>query len=203
MRAIGFALIVIAAAIGALWPWVQLNFFGNKIKDFELDQIQNGRVWQHVIQLSETDNPVRLRLRASYIVDAKLPPLKVPVKVDISDKEGPLLTGILSFPTQGITTGPDQDPVRGSQALKFNVINDGDHALLVSLAPNPNDGGIATPAISSISASVVGNAPELNDDHKALAAIVGLSGLYLIIRFRRKKSARGAQAGKRKWGRGE
>lgn len=201
MRTIGFALIAIGVCIALLWPWAQLNFLGNKIAYLRFDEVSNGQIWQRVVELEKTSNPVRIRFQASYKVDASLPPLRFPVKVIISDAQGTLLSGILSFPTQGITAGPEQQPVRGSQPLEFNVLNDGSHAIVVSPAPNPNDGGILKPAIGSISASVVGNAPPVNDDHLALGAIVAMCGLYLIVRYRRRKSK--DQSGPQMWGRGK
>ncbi len=196
-------LIVIAACIGLLWPWAQLNFLGNRIAEFEFDKIQGLENWQQVIELSQADNPVRIRLKTSYQVGAKLPPLKVPVKVMISDAQGTLLSGTVSFPTRGISTGPELEKVRGSQGLEFDVLNNGNHAILVSLAPNSNNGGILKPAIGKISAIVVGNAPELNDDHKALAAIIALCGLYLVVRNRRRKTGAKARSKNRIWGKGK
>ena len=122
----------------------------------------------------------------------------------ITDRDGTLLTGVISFPTQGIETGPEQPKVRGSQALEFGIINNGEHELYLELAPNQNDGGVLRPDIEGISATVIANAPAINEDYKSLAAVMALAGFYLLVRSRKRKKESGGKIDPPpRWGRGE
>ncbi|MDJ0613477.1 MAG: hypothetical protein QNJ29_07345 [Rhizobiaceae bacterium] len=200
MRSVGLLFLLAGLGLGLLWPWAQLNFGGREIASLEYENIRSSA---EVLSFDATsnDNPVRIRLHARYLVGAKLPPVKIPMKVLITDREGALLTGVVSFSTKGIGSGPEQGKVRGSQSLNFNVLNDGEHQLALSFAPNSNDGGIKRSDIDVISATVVANAPEIDDDYKALSAVLALVGFYLFMRSRRRKPSRD-KTPPQKWGRG-
>lgn len=201
MRVVGIMFLLAGLGLGLLWPWAQANFGGNELEKLEFSNLRNGG---EVVTFNATqaDNPIRIRFQAKYLVGAKLPPVKIPVKVLITDREGALLTGVISFPTQGINTGPEQGSVRGSKSLNFNILNEGEHQLALSLAPNSNDGGIARPDIDRVSATVVANAPEITDDYKALSAVLALVGFYLLMRSRRRKKDEGRIDPPKRWGRG-
>ena len=202
MRAIGVVLFLAGLGLGFLWPWAQLNFGGSKFDELKFTQLRNGG---EVLgfNVTKADNPLRIRFQIKYLVGATLPPQKIPMKVLITDREGALLTGVISFSTHGIDAGPEQGTIRGSKSLNFEVLNAGEHQLALSLAPNPNDGGIARPDIDTVTATVVANAPALNDDYKALAAVLSLLGFYLFMRSRRRRNNDGEKAPPPKWGRGE
>jgi len=201
MRIVGVLFLLAGLGIGVLWPWAQIQFGGNELVKLEFAQVRDGGEVLN-FRATKADNPLRIRFQAKYLVGAKLPPVKIPVKVLITDREGTLLTGVISFPTQGIDTGPEQEQVRGSQSLNFDVLNDGEHQLALALASNPNDGGIVRPDIDGVSATVVANAPEINDDYKALSAVLALVGFYLFMRSRRRKGDKGQIDPPTKWGRG-
>ena len=202
MRVFGLLLLACGIAVGAIWPWAQLHFLGNELGKLEFSGLRQGKSEPQSIVLTRDNNRVRIRFQASYLVGAKLPPVKIPVRVVITDLDGTLLSGIVSFPTKGDETGPEQQKVRGSTPLEFGVINDGEHMITLSLAPNPNNGGILVPDIAEVSATVVANAPELRDDYKALAAALALAGIYVLLRSRRKKPGDPPNSTPARWGRG-
>lgn len=159
---------------------------------------------RQTLPLNREDNPIRVRFQIAYKPDGALPPVKIPIKVVITDRDGTLLTGTVSFPTSGRETGPEQPKVRSGTLLNFDVINDGEHELFLELAPNPNDGGITRPAIDGVEVAVVKNAANIRDDYKALAAVMALAGFYILIRSRgRKRKSKDEKTGQRKWGRGD
>ena len=202
MRAIGIIMFLAGLVLGFLWPWVQLNFGGEELEKLQFTQLRSGG---EVISFHATkaDNPLRIRFQIKYLIGATLPPQKIPMKVLITDREGALLTGVISFNTQGIEAGPEQGKIRGSKSLNFEVLNEGEHQLALSLAPNPNDGGIARPDIDTVTATVVAKAPALSDDYKALAAVLALLGFYLFMRSKRRRKDDSKNAPPPQWGRGE
>lgn len=202
MRSLGLVLILAAIAVGLVWPWAQINLQGRAIETLQFGNLQGPIVERRTLDLTENDNPVRARFQASFVPGGALPPLKLPVKVVITDRDGTLLTGVISFPTNSRNTGPENVTVSAGTMLNFNTINDGPHEMFLELAPNPDDGGISRPALEGISVSFVGNAPQLRDDYKALAAVMALAGFYLLVRSRRKKKKDG-ETPPPNWGRGD
>ena len=97
VRTVGLLLIAAGIGLGALWPWAQLKFLGRELQMLEFDQPRNTPSEPAVINLSRGDNPVRMRFRANYLQDGKLPPVKIPIRVVIRDKDGVFLSGIISF----------------------------------------------------------------------------------------------------------
>lgn len=201
MRFLGVILLLAGLGLGVIWPMVQVRLYGNELARLQFAQLKSEAAKPKVIELSKVNNPVRVSFEASYLVGAKLPPVKIPVKVLITDADGALLSGKISFSTKGDETGPEQPKVRGSQSIEFNVLNEGEHLLYLSLAPNKYDDGILVPDIAAVTAIVIGNAPELRDDHKALAAVLVLAGMYVLIRSRRNR--KGKPSPPKRWGRGE
>ncbi|MEL7429477.1 MAG: hypothetical protein AAFN43_05715 [Pseudomonadota bacterium] len=193
MRTLGILFLFMAAGLGLIWPWAQINFLGREVGTLEFGALRGPIAERQVLELTQSDNPVRIRFQAEYKIDGRLPPVKIPVKTVITDVDGTLLSGMISFPTQGIETGPRQEKVRGSQPLNFSVINDGKHELFLELAANPNDGGIARPDIAGITATVIANAPAINEDYKSFAAILALAGVYLLVRSRKRKTGNGGR----------
>lgn len=203
MRILGGVLILFALGIGVLWPWAQITLGGNELAKLEYSNIRASAETLS-LNLTQDHNPVRIRFQAKYLVDGKLPPTKIPVRVLITDREGALLTGKISFATQGIATGPEQGKVRGSQPIEFNVLNDGEHNLLLELAINSHNGGIIRPDIDTVTATVIANAPAINDDYKALSAVLALVGFYLFVRAKRRKRTKGGSTPPQQhWGRGD
>ncbi len=187
MKFVAFIMIAAGIAIGALWPWVQLNYMGRDLGSLKFQQPRPEAQSHESLVLTRDDNPVRIRFRAIYMLEAKLPPVKIPVKVVISDRQGTFLSGVISFSTKGLGTGPERPTVRAGTPLEFSVINDGEHTIELSLAENPNDGGILIPDIDHVTASVIANASELDENYKALAAILALCGFYVLVRSRRSR----------------
>ncbi|MEM9330234.1 MAG: hypothetical protein AAGA53_02845 [Pseudomonadota bacterium] len=202
MKWLGLMLLAAGIALGALWPWAQLNLFGRELARLEFGKPRFNTVSSQALELSDKDNLVRIRFQAAYSVGGKRPPVKVPFKVTVTDTDGLFLTGGISFPTRGNETGPEQEKVRASTPLQFNVLNNGLHRISISLAPNPNDGGISNPDIAGVSAVVVANAAEINDDYKALAAVLALAGIYILLRSRRHNPNATNIKPPDKWGRG-
>ena len=102
MRALGFLFIFAAILAGVVWPWAQINFLGRDLATLEFGNLKGPVVERQTFSVSETDNPVRIRLQARYIMGAKLPQGPLPVRVVITDLEGTLLTGIISFATRNL-----------------------------------------------------------------------------------------------------
>ncbi|MEM7216085.1 MAG: hypothetical protein AAF423_11130 [Pseudomonadota bacterium] len=201
MKAVGILFLLMGIGIGAIWPWAQLNFLGRETDRIEFGQPLSDPPLSSSTVLTKSDNPVRIRFSASYKVGGKLPPIKVPVKILVTDRDGALLSGIISFPTRGAETGPEQEKVRASKSIEFDVINEGEHKIHISLAKNKNSGGILVPDIASVTAIVVANAPELREDYKALAAVLVLAGIYILLRSRRRNKSNRLEPPDR-WGRG-
>lgn len=200
MRTLGFLLIAIALGIGLLLPWAQLNFEGEEVAQINFPDFNRAAINEGTVLLKTADNPVRIRFSAKYKVGGLLPPLKIPVTVKLSDKDGTLVGAIISFSTKGHGGGPDQPLVRSGTNIDVTVQNDGLHKLQLEFAPNKNDNGIAKPDVDLITASFVGNASSVSEDYQIPALILGLVGFYLIIRSRRKK--RNDEPKKPRWGRG-
>ena len=180
MRPLGLLLIFAAICLGLLWPWYQINFQGREVETLQFGNLQSTIVERQTITLTKQDNPVRVRFLASFLVGGKLPPIKLPIKVVITDREGTLLVGIVSFPTKGRTTGPELEPIRAGTLLNFSVLNDGEHEVFLELAPNENDGAILKPALSGVAATFVANAPALQDNFRFLAIVLALAGVYTV-----------------------
>lgn len=203
MRILAILMLLAALGVGVVWPRVQVQLLGNQLAELEFDTLRSAREpVAREIELSRNDNPVRIGFQAKYMVGAKLPPVSVRIKAVITDAEGTLLSGFLSFPTDGISTGPEQPAIRGSQPLIFSVLNDGVHTLYLSLAENPNDGGIETPDIASVTATVIANVPEQDDNIRALSAVLALLGIYLFFRSMRRRPAGPKSDPPQRWGRG-
>lgn len=203
MKQLGLILIAIAIGVGLILPWAQLNFEGEEAASIEFADFHKQGKGEGTVLLKREDNPLRIRFSAKYINDALLPPVKIPVIVKLSDRNGTLIGSIISFPTQGRVSGPEQEAVRAGSNLDATIENDGLHKLELEFAPNKNDGGIKIPAVSYITASFVANAKPLNNDYKIPALFLGLLGFYLIVRSRKnKKGGNGSNSNKPKWGRG-
>lgn len=206
MRVFGLLLLLAGMSLGILWPWAQVNFLGDRGQSVTFGELKGHAPEQRQLFLTRDQNPVRIRFQAAYKVGAKLPPQKIPVNVEITDSDGILLTGTISFSTQGIGTGPEQPKVKASTPLNFKVLNDGPHDIYLTLASNVNDGGIKVSGIDKITATIVANAPVIRDDFKALSAAMALAGFYLIVRSRgrrRKGNTKKTRENPRQWGRGE
>ncbi|MEM8650670.1 MAG: hypothetical protein AAGF54_09095 [Pseudomonadota bacterium] len=205
MKRIGICLVFAGIALGLLWPWYQLNFYGEEFAKLNFSNLRDGTAIHADVDLNKQNNKVRIRFLAYYQVDGKLPPVKLPVKVSINDPVGPFLTGRISFPTNGNFSGPEQPKVAGSNSLEFDVLNDGPHRVTLQLAPNPNPGQFSKPDIEKVIATVVANAPEVQEDYKVLSVVLALTGVYFIIRGRRRKSAdnNNDKSSNKKWGRGQ
>lgn len=200
MKKIGFIMIALALVIGLLLPWVQLNFFdGEEITSVEFTSFNQTPVHESTVLLKTADNPVRLRFFAKYKVAGLLPPVKVPVQLKVSDKNGTLLGAIISFPTDGRGSAPEQQKVTSGSNVLLNVQNDGLHKIELSFAPNKNDNGITNPDVDSIRMTFIGNAVQISDEYKIPAAVLAILGFYLIIRSRRNKPT---TPKKPRWGRG-
>lgn len=185
MRTVGFLFIFIGAAIGLLLPWYQLNFLGKEISEIPFEQFNRTGAGEGTVLLKTDDNPVRVRFFAKYKVGGLLPPVEIPVQVKLSDKDGTLLGAIISFPTQGRDTGPEQGKVRSGTSLDLTIQNDGLHKLELSFAKNSNDNGITRPDVERITASFIGNAGVINETYRLPAIILAVLGFYLVVRSRR------------------
>lgn len=204
MRIVALLLIAGGIGLGLIWPWAQLNLETSQASVLEFGDLQGAVVERQTISLSEQDNPIRVRFQIAYKPGGALPPVKLPVQIVVTDSDGTLLTGTVSFSTEGRETGPEQPKVRSGTMLNFNVINDGEHEFFLELADNPNDGGISRPAIAGVDLSIIKNATEVRDDYKALAAIMALAGFYILVRSRgRKRKAPREKPKPQKWGRGD
>ena len=199
MRIIGFLFIIAGIVVGLLLPWAQLNFDGEEIAELKFASFNQTGAGEATVLLKAADNPVRIRFFAEYKVGGLLPPLKIPIQVKLSDKDGTLVGAIISFSTKGHGGGPDQPRVRSGNNIDVTVQNDGLHKLQLEFAPNKNNNGIEKPDIDTITASFIANASPVIDDYKIPAAILALVGFYLILRSRRRRDQ---PPNKPRWGRG-
>lgn len=198
MKKLGFLLIVIALCIGLLLPWANLNFNENVVSEISFPDFHKTGKAEQTVLLTKADNPLRIRFRAKYKIGGLLPPVKIPVQVKLSDRDGTLIGAIISFPTNGIDTGTEQPKARSGTHLLATVQHDGLHKLELEFAPNKNNNGIEKPDVDTITVSFVANAEPLDNQFQLPALILGLLGFYLIIRSRRKSKPK---AKTHKWGR--
>jgi len=199
MRNIGFLLIALSAIFGLVLPWAQINFDGDDIASLEFENFNRKALHENTVLLTQDDNPVRLRFFARYKIDGLLPPIKVPIQVKVSDRQGTLLAAIISFPTDGRGTGPEQSRVTSGTSILLNVQNEGLHKLELAFAPNRNDNGIASPDVDAITVTFVGNASEILSEYRIPIILAGVLGVYLVVRSKRNKKSLPA---KPRWGRG-
>ncbi len=185
MRKFAFLLIVAGLGIGAIWPWAQGNFLNDEIERVSMTGLRENGSVEAIVNLKTSDNPVRIRFLATFLPDGKLPPVRLPLTAKISDRQGTLLAGIVSFATDGLTTGPELPTQSGSQALNLTVVNDGPHALSLTFAENAGDGGISRPDIEKVSATFIRNARVIDDQYTLAGFIVAMLGFYLLVRSRR------------------
>lgn len=207
MRMLGILLIVIAVGIGLILPWAQINLEGEEVATLEFPGFSRKGKGEGTVLLQTQDNPLRIRFSIRYLNDALLPPVKIPVFAKVSDRNGTLIGTVISFPTQGRSTGPEQDVIRAGSSLDLVIQNNGLHKLELERAPNNGDNGISNPAIESITARFIANASPVNDQYKIPALILGLTGFYLLVRSRRRKDGGDDSRGdppkpKPRWGRG-
>ncbi len=212
MRKIGFLFIVIAIGVGLLLPWAQLNFQGEEIAQVKFEYFNTTSSSENqplesskpppenTVLLKRSDNPVRIRFFAEYKIGGLLPPVKIPMTVKLSDKDGTLIGAIISFSTKGHGGGPDQPKVRSGTNVDVTVQNDGLHKLHLSFAPNKNNNGIISPDVERITASFIANASSVNTDYRIPALILAFVGGYLIVRSRKKRGD--SEPKKPRWGRG-
>ena len=199
MKKLGFIFITLAILIGLILPWAKLNFTGNEIGTLTFPNFRGDGIKTQSLLIRKEDSPVRVRFRAKYKVGGLLPPVKIPITVKVSDIAGTLIGTIISFPTNGFETGPEQPKVRGSSPLVFEIQNDGLHHLNLSFAKNKNNGNILKPDVEEISATFIANSAELQTPYKIPAAILGMLGLDLIVRSRKKGNTKPKMP---RWGRG-
>ncbi len=199
MKKLGLLLIAIAIVIGLLLPWAQLNFEGEEIAQVNFPDFNQTSLSEGTVLLKTDDNPVRIRFFAEYKVGGLLPPLKIPVTVKLSDKDGTLIGAIISFSTKGHGGGPDQPKVRSGTNIDVSVQNDGLHKLQLEFAPNKNNNGIINPDVDNITATFIANASPVNQPYKIPAVILAMVGFYLIVRSRKKRKDTHI---KPRWGRG-
>lgn len=199
MRKLGFLLILIALGVGVLMPLVLVKLSGTEITTLSFSNFRGNGVKAQNLLIRKEDNPVRINFRAQYKVGAKLPPVKLPVTVKVSDSDGTLIGTIISFKTDGFDTGPEQPKVAGSQSLVFDVQNDGLHRISMEFAPQPGNSNILQPDVEEITAKFTANTSEQDNPYKIPSVVLGLLGFYLIIRSRRGKKD---EPGKPRWGRG-
>ncbi len=199
MRKIGFLLIAIAIVIGLLLPWAQLNFEGDRVAELDFANFNQAGQGEGTVLLTKADNPIRIRFHARYKIAGLLPPVKIPVQVKLSDKDGTLVGAIISFPTNGIDAGTEQSKVRSGTNLDVTIQNDGLHKLQIEFASNKNDNGISMPDVENITATFVANSSAVNETLQIPALILALLGFYLVVRSKRRGNA---PPKKRRWGRG-
>lgn len=199
MKKLGFLLLLIAVSVGLLMPLAQVKLSGNQITTLTFaDFRSDGEKTQNVL-IRKEDNPVRINFRARYKVGAKLPPVKLPIMVKISDANGTLIATVISFKTDGFDTGPEQPKVAGSQSLVFDAQNDGLHRISMAFAPQPANSNILLPDVEDITAEVIANTSEEENPYQIPAIVLGILGFYLIIRSRRRNKSEPNQP---RWGRG-
>jgi hypothetical protein len=200
MKKIGLLLIVIALSIGLVLPWAKLNFDENVVSEVSFPEFHKTGKAEQTVLLTKADNPLRIRFVARYKVGGLLPPVKIPLQVKLSDRDGTLIGAIISFPTNGIDTGTEQPKTRSGTHLLATVQHDGLHKLEIEFAPNKNNNGIEKPDVDVITASFVANAAPVENQYQIPALILGLLGFYLLIRSRRSGKSK-AKSQPHKWGR--
>ncbi|MEO1143666.1 MAG: hypothetical protein AAFW66_15215, partial [Pseudomonadota bacterium] len=72
MKRIGICLVFAGIALGLLWPWYQLNFYGEEIAKLNFSNLRDGTAIHADVDLNKQDNKVRIRFLAYYQVDGKL-----------------------------------------------------------------------------------------------------------------------------------
>lgn len=200
MRKIAYALVVAGITLGILLPAFHLHFSGSFIQDEIVYDRANGGWRAATLYLSPADNPVRLQFVAEFLVGGRLPPVKIPLDVKISDADGTLMAAIVSLPASGRDAGAELPKIRSTTAPVFSVQQEGQHTLEVAFAPNKNNGNILLPDVKSLTAEFTANATEPNEDYKLPAVVLVILGIYLLIRSGREGRKVRAPV---KWGRGK
>ncbi len=210
MRKLALLLILAGLALVVLRPWLQTGFSGNEIASFNLFERQ-GEGWKSAaVTLSPSDNPFRLRINASFVVDAKIRPVKLPLKVRISGADGVVLDGTVSLKTDLQGAAPEGQKVKSITAPVFAIVNGGEYLIEVGVADDAPNYGLHDPGVSVVDGIIAGNVIEADDDYLLPGVVMIGLGVFILARKRRKKPAgntqtkgRRGQGGKKKsrWGR--
>lgn len=207
MRKFAVLCILLGIGLAALLPWAQSNLSGNEVAMLSVYE-RNGTGWQSgTVTLSRDDNPVRVRINAKYLVDAKLPPNGLPITIRVSGTDGVVLDGTVSLSTNLQGSAPEQEKTVRSTAPVFAIAEAGEYLIEVNLAPNAADSGVLDPGLSSVSVSVIGNAVDADNEYQMPGIVLAIFGVYLLMRSRHRKSGvvKNSPAGesKSRWGRGK
>ncbi len=207
MRKIASFLILLGVGLAVLLPWIQSNFAGNEIVSLPVYDREDGGWRTGIVKISPDDNPVRIRIDAKYLVDAKLPPNGLPITIRVSGADGVVLDGTISISTSLKGSAPEQEKMVSTSAPLFAIADSGDYLIEVGLASNATQSGILDPGLSSVRAALIRNAVEADNRYQMPGVILAIFGVYLMMRSRRRKpptaGANKSPATKSRWGRGK
>jgi len=137
MRLLGFLLIVVGLALAIGLPLYQSDFTGEEITQkriYDRSVAGNTNVWTPLtLDLSEAQNPVRIRLEGSRAKGGSYAGTGYPVSVELTGPQGTVLSAGLDINLTSESAGGPPDEQRLYANLPdFDVIADGPHTLSVT-----------------------------------------------------------------------
>jgi len=194
MRKLALLLLLAGLALVVLRPWLQTGFSGNEIASFNLFE-RKGEGWKSAaVTLSPSDNPFRLRINASFVVDAKTRPVKLPLKVRISGADGVVLDGTVSLKTDLQGAAPEGQKVKSITAPVFAIVNGGEYLIEVGVDADAPNYDLQDPGLSAVNANIAGNVTEADDGYLLPGVVMIVLGISFLARKRRKRPAGTEQA---------
>lgn len=210
MRVVAVLLMLAGFGLAIGYPLYQADFTGEKIATLDLyDRTRDGNTneWQaRTVNLTEADNPVRIRLEGMRASGDSFIGSSLPVDIEVSGPEGIVLSTGLDMRLASDSESGNSSPNVADQRLyinapDFDILAPGEHTISVS---TPLERDISLMKMEAIVLARVERPTNEYTRSGIVLALVG-SGLYVVgyavARLRRKRGKK-AKTKPRRWGRG-
>lgn len=201
MRFLSVVLILLGLAIAFALPLYQTDFAGKTVETATVfDRASGG--WRdgwkdHDTDLTEAGGPYRIRLKGTLISGTTNMPSTLPVFVEMTGPQGPVLSGEFQLGVREENPNSTTAAERLFISLpEFDALAGGTHTLSVRLLT----GGDIN--LARMEAEIVGNAQAADYSFTSAGlGIFAIGTLLYLLSARRRKKARKAKARARRWGR--